>query len=229
MSTSMYLLIVQVNIKFSCWVYNNIEHAPQNKAHSQVDGLWEENIGLLKGGCSYKLKQFRVIEHENVKSTCWEGSEANLLKNWKKLHANPSATLSTWSFNHCQSGMHLTKFLHCKLCWVSLSLILSGYLNLINSNFFMVFNQSPKTEINFSSLQYFTIYWECLEPWHNNSKNFNFYVNSIVSLHAHFCAKCFAPWFFIANSTHPPLSQLLWIDMLFDLQRILHCILTTRV
>ena len=39
--------------------------------------LWEDNIGLLVEGHSYKLKQFRIVEYENVKSIamCWEGSE----------------------------------------------------------------------------------------------------------------------------------------------------------
>ena len=39
--------------------------------------LWEENIGLLVEGRSYKLKHFHIVEYENVKSIamCWEGSE----------------------------------------------------------------------------------------------------------------------------------------------------------
>lgn len=39
--------------------------------------LWEQNIGLLDEGHNYKLKRFRIVEYENVKSIamCWEGSE----------------------------------------------------------------------------------------------------------------------------------------------------------
>lgn len=39
--------------------------------------LWEQNIGLLVEQQSYQLKQFRIVEYENVKSIamCWEGSE----------------------------------------------------------------------------------------------------------------------------------------------------------
>ena len=37
--------------------------------------LWEENVGILVEGCSYKLKNFRIIGYENVKyiAMCWEG------------------------------------------------------------------------------------------------------------------------------------------------------------
>lgn len=39
--------------------------------------LWENNIGMLDEGKSYKLKNFRVVEYENVKyiAMCWSGSE----------------------------------------------------------------------------------------------------------------------------------------------------------
>ena len=39
--------------------------------------LWENNIGMVEEGKSYKLKNFRVVEYENVKyiAMCWSGSE----------------------------------------------------------------------------------------------------------------------------------------------------------
>ena len=39
--------------------------------------LWENNIGILDEGESYKLKSFRAVEYENVKynAICWSGSE----------------------------------------------------------------------------------------------------------------------------------------------------------
>ena len=39
--------------------------------------VWEDNIGLLVEGHWYKLKRFRIVAYENVKSsaTCWQGSE----------------------------------------------------------------------------------------------------------------------------------------------------------
>ena len=47
--------------------------------------LWENNIGMVEEGKSYKVKHFRVVEYENVKyiAMCWSGSESsqlNLLK-----------------------------------------------------------------------------------------------------------------------------------------------------
>ena len=39
--------------------------------------LWENNIGMVEEGKSYKLKNVRVVEYENVKyiAMCWSGSE----------------------------------------------------------------------------------------------------------------------------------------------------------
>ena len=54
--------------------------------------LWEENIGMLKQGCSYKLKKFRITEYEGTKSIslCWEGSEAQPIEEIENTVAPPA-------------------------------------------------------------------------------------------------------------------------------------------
>ena len=45
--------------------------------------LWENNIGMVEEGKSYKLKNFRVVEYENVKQCVGQevkSSQLNLLK-----------------------------------------------------------------------------------------------------------------------------------------------------
>ena len=52
--------------------------------------LWEQNIGLLAEGRSYKLKRFHIVEYENIKSIaiCWEGSKVFPIEDLKNV-VNP--------------------------------------------------------------------------------------------------------------------------------------------
>ena len=54
--------------------------------------LWEENIGMLELGCSYKLKKFRGTEYESSKSIslCWEGSEAQPIEEIENAVSPPT-------------------------------------------------------------------------------------------------------------------------------------------
>lgn len=54
--------------------------------------LWEDNIGKLVEGCSYQLKNFRIIEYESIKyvAMCWNGSETHIISDLKDTVAPPN-------------------------------------------------------------------------------------------------------------------------------------------
>ena len=86
--------------------------------------LWENNIGLLVEGHSYKLNHFRIIEYENVKyiAMCWSGSEIQSIEEVESAFdeqdsgATIEETCTTLHNPRIAAVYKLEKFFKCLRC-----------------------------------------------------------------------------------------------------------------
>ena len=86
--------------------------------------LWEQNIGLLSQGRSYKLQHFRIVEYENIKfiAMCWEGSEALPIEDLKCVVQSPvdaadvEATCTTLHKPKIAAVFKIDSFFKCLRC-----------------------------------------------------------------------------------------------------------------
>ena len=83
--------------------------------------LWENNIGILEEGQSYRLMNFRVVEYENVKyiAMCWSGSEFQTIEHVEsevdgKLNAEEESI--TLHNPKIAAEFKLEKFFKCLRC-----------------------------------------------------------------------------------------------------------------